>query len=78
MRNKKAKSITVLILSLALVLTACGSKPAEGSTENKAEETTEEDGGGQASKQFLARSNPRLLTEKMYLRTYFPRQILPW
>ena len=37
MRNKKAKSITVLILSLALVLTACGSKPAEGSTENKAE-----------------------------------------
>ena len=50
MRNKKAKSITVLILSLALVLTACGSKPAEGSTENKAEETTEEDGGGQASK----------------------------
>ena len=79
MRTKKAKSISVLILSLVLVLTACGSKPAGSSTENKAEETTEEDGGSQASKTaFLARSNPRLLTEKTYLRTYSPRQILPW
>ena len=50
MRTKKAKSISVLILSLVLVLTACGSKPAGSSTENKAEETTEEDGGSQASK----------------------------
>ena len=50
MRTKKAKSISVLILSLVLVLTACGSNPAGSSTENKAEETTEEDGGSQASK----------------------------
>ena len=50
MRTKKAKSISVLILSLVLVLTACGSKPAGSSTENKAEETTEDDSGSQASK----------------------------
>ena len=43
MRTKKAKSISVLILSLVLVLTACGSNPAGSSTENKAEETTEEE-----------------------------------
>ena len=38
MRTKKAKSISVLILSLVLVLTACGSKPAGSSTENKRSE----------------------------------------
>lgn len=66
MRTKKTKSMSVLILSLALALTACASKTAESgaenkaeetaeettesSAENKAEETTEEDGGSQEAK----------------------------
>lgn len=78
MRTKKAKSISVLILSLVLVLTACGSKPAGSSTENKAEETTEEDSGSQASKTVFGTFESKTLTEKTYLRTYSPRQILPW
>lgn len=49
MRRKKVKSITVLVLSLALVLSACGSKTEGGSAEKEAGETTAK-GSDQASK----------------------------
>ena len=41
--NRTRTRIRSEILSLVLLLTACGSKPAGSSTENKAEETTEEE-----------------------------------